>query len=202
MGPYISPGEKPKTLHPSCTLTHTHISDWGLYTSPCLLLHSNQVVLLELLEQAKHTPTKDFALTVPCIQNILSSNTDAVLLPPSDFCLCCPVLTQSCPTLWDPVDCSPPGSSVYGASPGRNAGVGCHALLLREIFPTQGLNPGLTHGSQILLPSEPAGKPKNTEADNLSLLQGSSQPRSQAGVSCTARRFFISWTPREAPIFA
>ena len=21
---------------------------------------------------------------------------------------------QSCPTLWDPMDCSPPGSSVYG----------------------------------------------------------------------------------------
>ena len=23
-------------------------------------------------------------------------------------------VTQSCPTLWDPVDCSPPGSSVHG----------------------------------------------------------------------------------------
>ena len=23
-------------------------------------------------------------------------------------------VTQSCPTLWDPLDCSPPGSSVYG----------------------------------------------------------------------------------------
>ena len=150
------------------------------------------MVLLELLDQAKYTPAKDFALTVPCRRNILSSNTDAVLLPPSDFCLCCPVLTQSCPTLSAPVDYSPPGSSVHGASPGRNTGVGCHALLLREIFPTQGLNPGLTHGSQILLPSEPAGKPKNTEADSLSLLQGSSQPRNQTGVSCTASRFFTS----------
>ena len=29
----------------------------------------------------------------------------------------------------DPMDCSPPGSSVLGDSPGKNTGVGCHALL-------------------------------------------------------------------------
>ena len=44
---------------------------------------------------------------------------------------------QSCPTLCDPMDCSPPGSSVHGDSPGQNTGVGCHVLLW-EIFPTQG----------------------------------------------------------------
>ena len=27
-----------------------------------------------------------------------------------------------------PHDCSPPGSSVHGDSPGKNTGVGCHAL--------------------------------------------------------------------------
>ena len=32
------------------------------------------------------------------------------------FPLMCSV-TQSCPTLWDPVDCSPPGSSVHGVLP-------------------------------------------------------------------------------------
>ena len=37
-----------------------------------------------------------------------------------------------CPTLCDPVDCSPPGSSVHGESPGKNTGVGCHALLLTQ----------------------------------------------------------------------
>ena len=31
---------------------------------------------------------------------------------------------QSRPTLWDPMDCSPPGSSVHGDSPGTNTGVG------------------------------------------------------------------------------
>ena len=34
-------------------------------------------------------------------------------------------------------------------SPGKNTGVGCHALLQR-IFPTQGSNPGLLHCRQIL----------------------------------------------------
>ena len=30
------------------------------------------------------------------------------------MCGCMPVLLQSCPTLCDPMDCSPPGSSVHG----------------------------------------------------------------------------------------
>ena len=46
-------------------------------------------------------------------------------------------LTQACLTLYNPVACSPPGSSVHGIFPDKNTGVGCHALLQR-IFPTQG----------------------------------------------------------------
>ena len=34
-------------------------------------------------------------------------------------------------------------------SPGKNAGVGSHSLL-QEIFPTQGLNPGVLHCKEIL----------------------------------------------------
>ena len=37
-----------------------------------------------------------------------------VLLRACHICTCCPSVTQSCPTLCDPVDCSPPGSSVHG----------------------------------------------------------------------------------------
>ena len=48
-----------------------------------------------------------------------------------------------------PHDCNPPGSSVHGDSPGKNTGVGCHALL-QGIFPTQGSNPGLPHCRWIL----------------------------------------------------
>ena len=35
----------------------------------------------------------------------------------------------------DPMDCSQPGFSVHGDSPGRNTEVGCH-FLLQGIFPT------------------------------------------------------------------
>ena len=38
----------------------------------------------------------------------------------------------SCSVVYDsvtPMDCSPPGSSVHVDSPGKNTGVGCHALL-------------------------------------------------------------------------
>ena len=46
---------------------------------------------------------------------------------------------QSCLTLWDPRDFSLPVSSVHGDSPGKNTGVGCHALL-QGSFSTQGSN--------------------------------------------------------------
>ena len=64
------------------------------------------------------------------------------------FVIWCSVI-QSCPTLRDPMDCSLPGSSVHGDSPGKNTGVGCH-FLLQEIFPTQGSNPCLLHLQEIL----------------------------------------------------
>ena len=59
------------------------------------------------------------------------------------------LVAQSSPILCDPMDCSPPGSSVYGDSPGKNTGVDGHALL-QGIFPAQGLNPGLPHCRRIL----------------------------------------------------
>ena len=67
------------------------------------------------------------------------------------------LVTQSCPTLCDPMDCSPPGCSVHGDSPGKDTGVSCHALL-QGIFPIQGSNPGLLHCRQILYQlSHPSG---------------------------------------------
>ena len=65
------------------------------------------------------------------------------------FVKSCVHSTQSCLTLCNPMDCSAPGSSDHGDTPGKNAGVGYHALL-HGIFPTQGLIPGLQHCRQIL----------------------------------------------------
>ena len=58
-------------------------------------------------------------------------------------------VTQSCPTLCDPVDCRLPGSSLHGILHGKNTVVGCH-FLLQGIFPTQGSNPGLLNSRQTL----------------------------------------------------
>ena len=43
------------------------------------------------------------------------------------MCRCVCLVAQSCLTLCNSMDCSPPGSSVHGDSPGKNTGVGCHA---------------------------------------------------------------------------
>ena len=62
----------------------------------------------------------------------------------SNQIICVYLVAQSCPTLCDPMDCSPQVSSFHGDSLGKNTGVGCHALL-QGIFPTQESNPGLPH---------------------------------------------------------
>ena len=77
-----------------------------------------------------------------------------------DGCVC--LVIQLCPTLCNPMGCSPPGSSVHGDSPGKNTGVGCHALL-QGIFPNQGWNPGLLHCRWILYCLSHQGSPRTLE---------------------------------------
>ena len=72
----------------------------------------------------------------------------------------CAKSLQSCLTVCDPMDCSLPGSSVHGDSPGRNTEVSFHSLL-QGIFPTQGLNQSLLcllHGQVASLSLAPPGK--------------------------------------------
>ena len=63
------------------------------------------------------------------------------------FVVC--LVAQPCLMLFDPMDCSLLGSSIHGASPGKNTGVGCYALL-QGIFSIQGLNPGFLYCRWIL----------------------------------------------------
>ena len=74
--------------------------------------------------------------------------------------ICCSV-SKSCPTLCNPVNCSPPGFSVHGDFPGKNTGVGCH-FLLQGIFPTQGLNPHLPHQQVDSSPLSHLGSPRES----------------------------------------
>ena len=74
-------------------------------------------------------------------------------------------------SFWDPIECSPPGSSVHGDSLGKNTGVGCHALL-QGIFLTQGSNPWFLcrlHLQAGSLPLAPPGKAPSQAASAKSL---------------------------------
>ena len=64
------------------------------------------------------------------------------------------VVAQLCPTLSDPVDCSPPGSSVHGIPQARITGAGCH-FLLQGNLPDPGIVPGCPALQADSLPAEP-----------------------------------------------
>ena len=126
------------------------------------------------------------------------------------------------------MDCTPPGSSVHGDSPGKNTGVGGYSILL-EIFRTQGSNPLLANSSPSELPgkvsqikwllffkkweqnlSEPMDcslpgssihgilQARILEWVAISLSRGSSQPRDQTLVFHTSGRFFTIWATKAA----
>ena len=113
----------------------------------------------------------------PCgLRKMASLNLDRFFCPVSPvisishFLTCCKCqmrtyvklnkVTQLCPTLWDPMDCSPPGPSIHEYFPGKNTRVGCHSLL-QGIFPTKGTNLGHLHCRQILYRLSQLGSPVN-----------------------------------------
>ena len=69
------------------------------------------------------------------------------------------LVTQLCPTVCDPLDYSPPDSSVHGDSPGKNTGMGSQPFP----SPRDPPDPGIKLGSPALqadsLLSKPRGKP-------------------------------------------
>ena len=104
------------------------------------------------------------------------------------------LVAQSCPTLCNPMNCSQPGCSAHGDSPGKNTGVSCHALL-QHIFPTQGWNPRSPTLQGDSLPSGPPGKPKNTGVGSLCLLQGIflTQESNQGHLHCRQILYQLSY---------
>ena len=72
-------------------------------------------------------------------------------------CVLC-LVAEWRPTLCDPMDCSLSGCSVHADSPGKNTGVGWHAVL-QGIFPTQKDEPGSPALQVDSLPAELPGKP-------------------------------------------
>ena len=72
---------------------------------------------------------------------------------------------QSCPTPCNPMDWSPPGSSVYRDSPGKNTGVGCHVLLRGSSWSRDRTQFSCIAGRFFIIWAP--RKPKNTEVDSL-----------------------------------
>ena len=79
-------------------------------------------------------------------------HSSAYTLMPIKTTSCC-LITQSCPTLCNPLDCSPARFLCPWDFPGKNPGVGCQALL----------DPGIEPDSPALagrfFTTEPPGKP-------------------------------------------
>ena len=113
--------------------------------------------------------------------------------------LCCPVLSLRhawlLATPWTVAHQAP----LSMGSPGRNTGVGCHALL-QGGFPTQGPNPGFQHYRQILSCLSHQRSPKILGWVACPFPRGSPQPRNRTKVSCIAGGFFNSWATREVLI--
>ena len=70
----------------------------------------------------------------------------------------CVLLAQSCQTLCNPKDCSPPGSSFHGILQTRILEQ-VALLSFRGIFPTQGSNPDFLHCRRILYHLSYQGSP-------------------------------------------
>ena len=120
----------------------------------------------------------------------LFNNTETI----SIFCAVLCLVTQSCPTLCNPMDCRSSCYSVHGDSPGKNTGVGCHALL-QGIFPTQGLNTGFPHCRWILYQLSHQGSPPGSIQDLSSLT------RDQTRVPCSRSRVLTTEPPGKSPSF-
>ena len=98
------------------------------------------------------------------------------------------LVAQLCPTLCHPMN--------HGDSPGKNTGLGCHALL-QGIFPTQGSKPGLLHCRWILYHLSHQGSPRTLKWVAYPFSSRSSWPRNYSSISCIAGGFFTPWPIRE-----
>ena len=111
-------------------------------SQPPSALCSN-VIFLETAPSLLLNGTEPFPSTCHPITTLFS----AQLLPPQDItcvCVCVCSVTQSCLTLGDPTDCSPPGSSFHGIF---------HARILSGLpFPPPGNLPisGIEPASPVL----------------------------------------------------
>ena len=113
------------------------------------------------------------------------------------------LVSQSCPTLCSPLDCSPFRLLHSWDFSGKNAGVGYH-FLLQGIFPTQGLNLHLLcllHSRQrlYLLRHQGSSESEKTHMVSFRSLVQDRQPR--LGVSCYRTCVYSAFWPLLLSLF-
>ena len=141
-----------RELYPQAVSLHNkllsiHLSFWMLFVQPSHTIKGRGPSFIYRMKRksSEHKNIRNKLCVCVCVCVCL--------------CVClCMLVTQLCPTLCNPVDCSFPGFSVHEKSTGRNTGVDCCALL-QGIFPTQRSNPCLLHSRQILYCLSNQGNP-------------------------------------------
>ena len=108
-------------------------------------------------------------------------------------------ISQSCSVVSDSLQ--PHGLYSSWNSPGQNTGVSSLSLLQRNLGSSQPRHrtPGLPYCGRILYQLSHRGNPRTLEWIAYPFFRGSSWPRNQTGVSCTAGRFFTNWAIKFLP---
>ena len=137
------PGIKPTSLM-SPALTGRFFYHQRHLGSPLALIYSSKFLYLNIVPSSPSSFPPVFPLSFPLPPSFFSHcwKIQNVKFITYHYCDIMCLVAQLCLTLFDPMDCSPPDSSVHGNSPGKNTGMGCHACL-QGIFPIQGSNPVL-----------------------------------------------------------
>ena len=117
------------------------------------------------------------------------------------MCVCMPSVAQARPSLCDPLNCSPPGSSVHGIFQSILEWVAIYSFR-GSSWPRDWTHfLCLPHWQVDSLPLSHLGSPnqplgKNTGVDCPFLLQGIFLTQDWTWVSCIASRFFTVWVSR------
>ena len=102
-------------------------------------------------------------------------------------------VTQLCLTLCNPMNCSPPGSSVLGILQARQWKVKVKVIpVVSDSLWSYGLYP-----SSLLCPCDSSAK--NTRVDCHSFFQGTFPIQDWTWVSCIAGKFFTFWATTRLP---
>ena len=157
---------------------------WAWCLAPFFL--ESSVFITVIMQHSTH-----IYFPIPQAKKLCKLNASATFV--GSYAVLC-LVTQSCLTLRNPMDCSLPGSSVHGILQARIL-----EWVAFPFSPTQGSNPGLLRCRQIIYHLSYQGSPRILEWVAYPFSRDSYQLRNWTRVSCITSGFFINWGARGAP---